>query len=110
MTRPNKGSYPTVPVVVRGQHFPSIAATARHFGITSQSVHSCLENGRPDSIGTRGSYGPRLPFTIAGRQFKSKRGLARLLGYSQSGLSYRLSNDHGYALIESLVGKLPLES
>ena len=41
----------SVPVVIRGEYFPSMSAAARHFGITPQAVWDAVERGRADQIG-----------------------------------------------------------
>lgn len=40
-----------VPVIIRGETFPSISVAARHFGISPQAVCDALERGSMDGVG-----------------------------------------------------------
>lgn len=40
-----------VPVVIRGQNFPSICAAARALGLAPQTISEALDNGRLDFVG-----------------------------------------------------------
>ena len=97
-----------VPAIVRGQHFPSIRAACRHFGIPYSNAKYHLNRwGHLDRIGTgqyRASYPDnRKPITIYGRVFASRTDAAAALGISVSQLRRWSASDASPALQDALL-------
>lgn len=79
------------PTAHKGEVYPSQRALARAKGVSEKTVHSALERGRADFIGTgRGATVRRRPCTVDGVDYPSLSAASQATGIPLSTLHQRL--------------------
>lgn len=71
---------------VRGEVFPSIRATAKHFGVGTSTVSRALDHGRMDNLGL-GKTCNRKRVAFNGVWYPSQAALSRAANISQQDIS-----------------------
>lgn len=80
----------SVPVTVRGQHFHSMTACAKHFGVNVGHVCIMLDRGTLDNIGKGRNFDRKKPTFLNGQRFESIADLAKFAGISAVNLAARI--------------------
>lgn len=87
-----------MPVMIRGEVFPSAAAAADHFGIDVTTVYGAVANGRADQIGLGRGKRPKenrkngraREFAIGGVTYPSMADASEALGFARNYLAKTL--------------------
>lgn len=83
--------YPPCPVIIRGQHFPSISKASQALGVQSSAICAALDrHGHADFVGLGYRKGMRKgnrnarrkPVQIGPHRFDSQADLARFIGWT----------------------------
>jgi DNA-binding transcriptional regulator YhcF (GntR family) len=90
-SKPNSVTTPSkMPITVRGQHFESIAAAAKHFGVCHSTAWRAFHNMREDMLGT--GKNRAIKTVVNGVEYKSQRDAATAIGMNVSTFQKKIAN------------------
>jgi transposase-like protein len=75
-----------VPVLINGQHFPSMSEAARTLGVTRTSIWKAIEEGR-EAVGQDIGYHLRVRCYFKGRMYPSVKAAAEAHGITSAAVS-----------------------
>lgn len=84
-----------VPVIIRGELFPSIAAAARAHNVSVPTVQGALNRGTLDNVGIGTNTQRKKPVSCNGSFYESIAQLSKEIPYSASRIRIMLSRSNG---------------